>query len=76
MLLAPAVSIAIDLYARYVYFPPDEIYARAGLTDPGRWRARALANPLRHAHVGEMMRPTLAFLRRCGWPVRGRYAVC
>jgi hypothetical protein len=75
MLLAPAVSIAIDLYARYVYFPPGEIYARAGLADPGRWRARALANPLRHAHVAEMMRPTLAFLRRCGWPVRGRYAV-
>lgn len=75
VLQAPALSVAIDLYARYVYFPPAAIYARAGLADPGRWRARALANPLRHAHVAEMMRPTLAFLRRCGWPVRGRYAI-
>ena len=75
MLLAPALSVAIDLYARYVYFPPAGIYARAGLADPGRWRARALANPRRRADVADMMRPTLAFLRRCGWPVRGRYAV-
>ena len=51
MLLAPALSVAIDLYARYVYFPPAGIYARAGLADPGRWRARALANPRRRADL-------------------------
>ena len=67
--LAPAVGAAIGLYARYVYFPPAELYVQAGLA-PGRlWRARALANPRRAALVAGMLRPTVAFLRRSGWPV-------
>lgn len=72
-LLAPWLSVAIDLYARYVYFPPAATYERAGL-EPGRlWRARALANPHRRAQIGEMLRPTLGFLRRSGWRVASAY---
>jgi len=72
-LLAPALSIAIDLYARYVYFPSVAIYERAGLAPAKRWRERALANPVRSAQVAEMLRPTLDFLRRNGWPVSSQY---
>ena len=72
-LLAPVLSATIDVYARYVYFPSAATYQRAGLT-PGRlWRARALANPGRRAQAGRMLRPTLEFLRRSGWPVSSRY---
>ena len=72
-LLAPSLSVAIDLYARYVYFPPAATYRRAGL-DPARlWRARALGNPRRRAQVARMLRPTLQFLRRSGWRVTSRY---
>lgn len=72
-LLAPSLSVAIDLYARYVYFPSAATYQRAGLA-PGRlWRARALANPRRRAQVAEMLRPTIRFLHRSGWGVSSRY---
>ncbi len=72
-LLAPALSVAIDLYARYVYFPSAAIFERAGLAPATRWRDRALANPVRRAQVTEMLRPTLEFLRRNGWRVSSRY---
>jgi hypothetical protein len=72
-LLAPALSIAIDLYARYVYFPSAAVYQRAGLSSHERWRERALASPVRRAQVAEMLRPTLDFLRRNDWPVASRY---
>jgi P-aminobenzoate N-oxygenase AurF len=72
-LLAPALSLAIDLYARYVYFPSAAIYERAGLAPARRWRHRALANPVRRMQVAEMLRPTLEFLRRNGWRVSSRY---
>ncbi len=71
--LAPLLSFAIDLFARYVYFPPVGVYERAGLTPATAWRARALANPVRRAHAGDMLRPTVAFLRRTGWRVSSRY---
>jgi hypothetical protein len=73
-LLAPALSLAIDAYARFVYFPPAALYARAGLEPARRWRALAIGNPVRRAQVAEMLRPTIEFLRRNGWPVRSRYA--
>lgn len=73
-LLSPPLSLAIALYANYVYFPPAAAYARAGLANPQRWRTLARRNPGRHAQVAQMLRPTLAFLRRCGWRVRSRYA--
>ena len=73
-LLSPALSAAIALYANYVYFPPGAAYACAGLPDPQRWRALARRNALRHAEVATMLRPTLAFLRRCGWRVKSAYA--
>lgn len=70
--LAPFLSLAIDLYARYVCFPSAALYERAGLS-PGRsWRDLALANPARRRQVREMLAPSLAFLRRHGWRVRGR----
>ncbi|MHB1869597.1 MAG: diiron oxygenase [Steroidobacteraceae bacterium] len=72
-LLAPALSFAIDLYARYVYFPSVATYARAGLTPTRQWRALALANPNRRAQVANMLRPTLEFLNRSGWRVSSRY---
>ena len=72
--LSPPLSLAIALYANYVYFPPRAAYACAGLAHPQRWRALARRNPARHALVGDMLRPTLAFLRRCGWRVGSRYA--
>lgn len=72
-LLAPALSIAIDLYARFVYYPPAGIYGRAGLEPAAGWRARALRNPARRAQVAAMIRPTVDFLRRSGWPVRSRF---
>lgn len=72
-LLAPALSVAIDLYARYVYFPPTTIYERAGLSPARAWRARARANPNRRAQVARMLRPTLEFLNRSGWGVSSRY---
>lgn len=65
--LAPLLSLAIDLYARYVYFPGADLYARAGLRPAAGWRRVALANPRRRAQVGELLRPTREFLRRCGW---------
>ena len=74
-LLSPVLSAAIDLYARYVYYPPAAAYADAGLPQPKRWRSLALANPVRRAQVVEMLRPTVSFLRRCGWHVHSRYAV-
>lgn len=73
-LLSPLLSSAIALYANYVYFPPRAAYACAGLADPRRWRKLARHNAARHAHVAAMLRPTLAFLRRCGWRVTSRYA--
>ena len=73
-LLSPPLSLAIALYADYVYFPPRAAYACAGLANPHRWRALARRNPLRHVQVADMLRPTLAFLWRCGWHVRSRYA--
>lgn len=73
-LLAPALSLAIALYTNYVYFPPSAAYACAGLAHPQRWRTLARGNAARHAQVAEMLRPTLTFLRRCGWRVRSRYA--
>jgi hypothetical protein len=73
VLLAPLLSVAIDWYARYVYFPSAATYQRAGLA-PGRlWRARALANPCRRAQVADMLRPTIEFLHRSGWRVSSRY---
>lgn len=72
-LLAPFLSMAIDLYARYVYFPSAATYQRAGLSPARSWRARASANPHRRAQVAEMLRPTIEFLRRSGWPVSTRY---
>jgi hypothetical protein len=72
-LLASPLSLAIDGYARYVYFPPAATYERAGLA-PGRlWRDRALGNPARRAQIAQMLRPTLDFLRRSGWRVSSRY---
>lgn len=68
--LAPLLSVAIGLYARYVYFPPAALYARAGLEPAHEWRRVARANPVRRAHAAEMLRPTIEFLRRSGWPVR------
>jgi hypothetical protein len=73
-LLSPPLSLAIAVYTNYVYFPPGGAYACAGLSDPQRWRALARRNPVRHAQVADMQRPTLAFLRRCGWRVSSRYA--
>jgi hypothetical protein len=72
-LLAPALSFAIDLYARYVYFPSVATYERAELTPMRQWRALALANPNRLAQVAHMLRPTLEFLNRSGWRVSSRY---
>lgn len=72
-LLAPALSLAIDLYARYVYFPSAATYARAGLAPARQWRALARANPNRRAQVAHMLRPTLEFLNRSGWRVSSRY---
>lgn len=72
-LLTPGLSVAIDLYARYVYYPQAAVYARAGLDPAHDWRRAALENPLRRAQVGEMLRPSLEFLRRNGWPVASRY---
>ena len=72
-LFAPAVSAALDLFARHVYFPPRAVYERAGLAPAKRWRSLALANPVRRAQVGDMLRPTVDFLRRSGWHVTSRY---
>ncbi len=72
-LLAPALSVAFDLYARYVYFPSAAIYARAGLAPARLWRVRALANVHRRTLVARMLRPTLEFLNRSGWRVSSGY---
>ncbi len=73
--LTPTLSLAVALYARYVCYPPASLYAQAGLADARRWRALALANPVRRRQVAALLRPTLDFLHRCGWPVRaGRFA--
>ncbi len=72
-MLSPALSRMIDLYAGYLYFPPATTYERAGLVPGEAWRARALANPVRRAEVAAMLRPTLDFLRRVGWPVTSRF---
>ena len=71
-LLSPGLSIAINLYARHVYYPQASVYARAGLTPARAWRRAALANPVRRAQVDEMLRPSLEFLRRHGWEVGSR----
>ncbi len=70
-LLSPPLSLAIDLYARYVYFPPPAVYAQAGLFPARQWRDRALANPVRRLQIAGMLRPTIEFLRRSGWNVGG-----
>ena len=72
-LLAPSISLGVALYARYVCYPPASLYARAGLDDARRWRGLALANPVRRRQVTLLLRPTLEFLRRCGWPLRSRW---
>lgn len=72
-LLAPALSLGVSLYARYVGYPPASLYVQAGLPDAQRWRALALANPARRRQVATLLRPTAEFLRRCGWPVRSRW---
>lgn len=73
-MLSPVLSRLVDVFARYTYFPPAEVYRRAGLAAPDRWRERALRNPGRRALAGAMLRPTLQFLRRVGWRVSSRYA--
>ena len=72
-LLAPALSVAIDLYASYVYFPSVATYERAGLAPARLWHARARANVDRRQQVARMLRPTLEFLNRSGWRVTSRY---
>lgn len=72
-LLSPLLQGILHAFARHVYFPPAGVYDRAGLVPAARWRARALRNPARRAQVGEMLRPTLEFLRRIGWRVSSRY---
>jgi hypothetical protein len=69
-LLAPWLSATIELYARYVYFPSAATYARAGMRPAQLWRVRALGNPRRRAQVAQLLRPTVTFLRRSGWPIR------
>lgn len=72
-LLSPLLQRILHAFARHVYFPPAGVYGRAGLVPAARWRAWALRNPTRRAQVGEMLRPTLEFLRRIGWRVSSRY---
>ena len=71
--LSPFLSLAVDLYARYVCFPPAALYERAGLLPGTTWRRLALANPVRQQQVRELLAPSLAFLRRNGWRVRSRW---
>jgi hypothetical protein len=72
-LLSPVLSRIFDAFARYCYFPPAAVYRCSGLAPAAKWRARALRNPLRHEHVGAMLRPTLDFLKRIGWRMSSRY---
>ena len=73
-LLTPLLQRVLDIFARHVYFPQAGVYGRAGLVPPAWWRARALRNSVRRTQVGEMLRPTVEFLRRTGWRVSNRYA--
>jgi hypothetical protein len=72
-LLTPLLQRLLNAFARHVYFPSAAVYSRAGLVPAVQWRARALRNPVRRTQVGEMLRPTLEYLRRIGWQVSSRY---
>ncbi len=72
-LLSPVLSCILDVFARYLYFPPASTYRCAGLVPGKTWRARALRNSLRRSQAGAMLRPTLEFLRGAGWRVSSRY---
>lgn len=72
-LVTPLLQRLLRAFARHVYFPPVAVYDRAGLVPAARWRARALRNSVRRTQVGEMLRPTVEFLRRIGWRVSCGY---
>lgn len=69
-LCAPLLSAALRGYAAYVYYPPQEVYARAGLPRGIDWRRAARANETRRRFVRHALQPTMAFLDGCGWKVR------
>ncbi|MGE5088982.1 MAG: diiron oxygenase [Candidatus Levyibacteriota bacterium] len=66
-LLSRVLARAFGAFASHVHYPPQSIYRSAGLLPPGRWRARALRNPLRQALARRTAAPTVEFLRRIGW---------
>lgn len=68
-LLSPLVAAGLAQHARRLYYPPQALYAGAGLPARVDWRALARANPVRRAFVAEAIAPTAAFLRSIGWRV-------
>lgn len=68
--LSPLVQMAIDRFARLLYYPPSALYAAAGLPSAVDWRGLALASEERRDFTAEAIQPTLAFLRTIGWTLR------
>lgn len=76
-LTSAVLSMVLDQFTRYMFFPPPTVYrlALGGSDAEGiQWAALAAANAARHALVRQSLQPTLAFLGRLGMRVRTRYA--
>ena len=68
------VTNALALRTKYGATGWRRVRAAVGrLVEADRRRGLALANPVRRRQVTLLLRPTLEFLRRCGWPLRSRW---
>ena len=69
--LALALGTMLRRFVTTFYYPPQDLYMRAGLP-PGPWAARAAAHPARRQFVAHCLGPTITRLRGLGlavdWP--------
>ncbi len=70
-LLGRALSLLLRRFVHTFYYPPQDLYLRAGLPQ-GPWAARAAAHGARHQFVTHCIGPTVSRLRGLGlhiaWP--------
>lgn len=72
-LLGPVLSLAVDRFTTYLFYPSARLYAAAGLPASANWAVLARRNEARRRFVAYAVKPTLNFLRGLGWAVHSRH---